>query len=73
MNFVQSKTVVIADLNKLDVILSIKAAILYYKELYGEPGRVWVNPKDVADEELVIENINIERRGGCMRGKVMVL
>jgi hypothetical protein len=70
---IQSRTVIIADLNKLNVELSIKAAIDYYRTLYGEPRRVWINPKDCDDKIQEVEGFKIERRGGCCRGKVMVI
>jgi hypothetical protein len=71
--FLKSRSVLVADLNKLDVILSIKAAIIYYRELYGEPKRIWVNGKDVPDNIKTVEGFEIERRSGCQRGKVMVI
>jgi hypothetical protein len=71
--FLKSRSVLIADLNKLDIVLSIRAAIIYYRELYGEPMRVWVNAKDVPDTLTTVEGFEIERKGGCQRGKVMVM
>ena len=59
--YIQSRTVLIADLNKLDPELSIKAAIDYYKSVYGEPKRVWVNAKDVPDELTIVYGLKIER------------
>jgi len=70
---VQTRYVVIADLNKLDVELSIRAAIDYYRTLYGEPKRVWINPKDCDDKIQEVEGYKVERRGGCCRMKVMVI
>jgi hypothetical protein len=69
----ESRTVLFADLNKLDIELSIRAAISYYREMYGEPKRIWVNAKDVPDTLDKIDDWKIERRGGCARGKVMVM
>ena len=71
--FLKSRSVLIADLNKLDIVLSIRAAIIYYRELYGEPLRVWVNSKDVPDTLSAVEGFEIERKSGCQRGKVMVM
>jgi hypothetical protein len=59
-----------SELNK-NIELSIKTAINDYRELHGEVSRVWVNPKDVPNE-LIIDNIKIERRGGVPRLKIMV-
>ena len=67
-----NRTVLIAQL-KDDVELSIKEAIVNFRELYGEPWRVWVNAKDVPDTIIEIDGYKIERRGGCARGKVMVM
>lgn len=69
----QSRVVLIADLNKLDIDLSIKSAIDCYRKLHGEPVRVWVNPNDVPDSQSIVSELKIERRGGCARGKVMVM
>jgi hypothetical protein len=71
--FLKSRSVLVADLNQLDIVLSIRAAIIYYRELYGEPIRIWVNGKDVPDILTSVEGFEIERRSGCQRGKVMVM
>jgi hypothetical protein len=70
---IEARTVLVAELNKLDVETSVRAAINYYREMYGDPQRVWVNPKDVPDNFNQIDGYKIERRGGCVRGKIMVL
>lgn len=70
--FIEARTVLIADLSS-NLEQSIRAAILYYKEVYGSPKRVWVNQKDLPDQISEIEGYKIERRGGCPRGKVMVM
>jgi hypothetical protein len=72
-SLIQTRVVLIADLNSLNINKSISAAILYYKELYGEPRRVWVNPKDYQDDIAEVDGYKIEKRGGCCRGKVMVM
>lgn len=71
--FIKTTTVLLADLDPDKAEVSIKAAIIYYRQMYGEPKRVWVNPKDVPEDLNTIENYKIERRRGCVRGKVMVI
>jgi hypothetical protein len=71
--FLESHTVLFATLNKSDIIKSIRAAINYYKEAYGDVHRVWVNGKDVPDDLEPVEGFEIEKRGGCQRNKVMVM
>lgn len=67
------RTVLIANLNKDDIELSISEAIARFCELYGDPWRVWVNAKDIPDTIIEVNGYQIERRGGCARGKVMVM
>ena len=45
----------------------------FYTKVYGVPKRVWVNPKDAPALDYKIEGINIEKKNGCARGKLMVL
>ena len=72
-SLIESRTVLIADLNPFNIEASIRAAINYYREVYGEPKRVWVNPKGVSDDIQIVDGFKIERRGGCCKGKVMCL
>jgi len=52
----------------------VAAKIEYYRKTYGEPHRIWVNPKDIPIElPSSIAGIKIEKRGGCVRGKFMIL
>lgn len=69
---IEARTVLFADLNKLNIELSIKAAIDYYRQLYGEPVRVWVNAKDVPETITEVDGHKIEKRNGCSRNKIMV-
>jgi len=75
MPFVDSpaRTVLIADISHEAVEASIRAAILNYNQNYGALRHVWVNAKDVPAELTQIEGIPLERKGGCQRGKVMIL
>ena len=70
---IESRTVLIADLVVNNLEVSIRAAIAYYQELYGTPKRIWVNGKDVPEDFTQVDGWKIEKRGGCARGKVMVL
>jgi len=67
-----NRTVLFHDLNKSNIENSIREAIARFKELYGEPLRVWVNAKDIPDNIEEVDGYRIERRGGCSRNKVMV-
>lgn len=69
---IDARTVLIADLTA-NLEVSIRAAISYYSDVYGIPKRIWVNPKDVPEELIQIDGWKIEHRGGCARGKVMVM
>jgi hypothetical protein len=69
----EARIVLIADLNKLDIELSIRAAISYYKELYGEPKRIWINSKDTLNNIGEIDGIKVELKSGCLRNKIMIL
>jgi hypothetical protein len=70
---IESRTVLIADLIANNLEVSIRAAISYYQEVYGTPKRIWVNIKDVPEDFVELDGWKIERRGGCARGKVMIL
>lgn len=52
---------------------TIRAALEYYRKVYGMPKRVWVNSKDAHEEVETVDGMQIERRGGCVRGKLMVM
>jgi hypothetical protein len=69
----EAKIVLIADLNKLDIELSIRAAISYYKEMYGEPKRIWINSKDTLNNIGEIDGIKVELKSGCLRNKIFIL
>jgi hypothetical protein len=69
----EARIVLIADLNKLDIELSIRAALSYYKELYGEPKRIWINSKDTLNNISEIDGIKVELKSGCLRNKIMIL
>ncbi|MDD1777639.1 MAG: hypothetical protein LUQ65_05665 [Candidatus Helarchaeota archaeon] len=73
LKFIDARTILFADLNLFNIEVSIRSAIKFYAEAYGVPKRVWVNAKDVPDEIQEVEGFKIERRSGCVRGKVMVL
>lgn len=79
LEIIKSRTVVMVDLPmdvKVDAILfekAVRASMEYYSKMHGKPLRVWVNPKDAPDGIEYIDGIKIERRGGCVRGKVMVM
>ena len=67
------RLVLFYDINKSEPELSIKLAVDKFRTLYGEPRRVWVNAKDVPDTIVTVSDMKVERRGGCARGKVMVM
>jgi hypothetical protein len=69
----QARAVLIADISQEAVKESIEAAILNYNQNYGALRHVWVHPKDVPAELTHVEGIPLERKGGCQRGKVMVM
>jgi hypothetical protein len=69
----EARIVLIADLNKLDIELSIRAALNYYKELYGEPKRIWINSKDTSHNIGEVDGIKVELRSGCSRNKIFIL
>ena len=69
----QARTVLIADISEEAVEASIRAAILNYNQTYGPLRHVWVHPKDVPADLVEIEGVPIERKGGCMRRKVMIM
>lgn len=71
--YLSSRTVFFADLNKNDLLESIRSAISLYRQHYGEPRRIWVNAKDMTSDIEEVDGILLERRGGCVRGKVMVM
>jgi hypothetical protein len=74
----ESGHVLFADLpkDKEDIVAFeklIKATIDFYRKVYGVPRRVWVKPSDVPESIKIIDGLKIERRGGCPRGKVLVM
>ncbi len=79
LKFIDARIVLQADLPndiKENINLfkeAVKAAWEFYSKVYGEPRRVWVNPKDAPEGVEDVEGIKIERRGGCVRGKLMVM
>jgi hypothetical protein len=68
-----ARAVLIADIVEESVEAGIRAAILNYNQSYGALRHVWVNAKDVPAELTHVEGIPLERKGGCQRGKVMIL
>jgi hypothetical protein len=72
-SLITARTVLIADLNLNNLESSIRAAIKFYREVYGEPKRVWVNGKDITDDIKEVDGFKVERRGGCARGKVLIM
>lgn len=77
--FIEARTVLLIDLpegvkeNRELFEKSIRAALEYYNKVYGMPKRVWVNSKDAPEEVETVDGMVIERRGGCVRGKVMIM
>jgi hypothetical protein len=70
---IESRTVLTAELVPNNLEASIRAAVAYYADVYGTPRRVWVNPKDVPADLVLVDGWKIEHRGGCPRGRIMVL
>ena len=75
MPFVDAPTRAIleADISTEAVEASIQAAMMNYVQRFGPIRHVWVHPKDVPAELLVIDKIMLERKGGCPRHKVWVM
>ncbi len=70
-NYIQA--ILEADISEEAVEASIQAAMTNYIQRFGPIRHVWVHPKDVPAELLVVDKITLERKGGCPRHKVWVM
>jgi hypothetical protein len=52
---------------------SIRAAMTNYNQRFGSIRHVWVHPKDVPADLLMVDGVSLERKAGCPRRKVWVM